>query len=564
MPSASSPDSALPTVLAMLKAPRSGSVKTRLGKEIGFHEATRVYRLLVERQLAAVPSTWPVEIHFTPADGEAEMRGWLGSSPHYLPQCPGDLGQRLNHAVAEAFKHGAPAVIVVGGDCPELDTATLYHAQALLRTVDVVLGPALDGGYTLIALHRPEPRLFMDIPWSTSTVFETTLARIAELGLTHSLLDPMEDIDDLESLRRFLTRSAHSKNPFPLMSPGPTDSSQADFLLPTELGETSNDTVRSYLVARRLATADEQVTLEHAGPGNMNRVWRVRLPGRSLILKQARPWVEKFPTIAAPVERAEAEASFYHLARQNPVLAARLPELLDHDARAHILVLSDLAPNGSAPTINPSALDAAQLDDLALWLRELHHLKIPPQQAVQFQNRSMRVLNHAHIFDLPLRPAGVFDEILDKITPGLADTARTFRADSDFVARVTALGQRYLHQDCPTLIHGDLFPGSLLPASDGRIMIIDPEFSFGGDPEFDIGVFHAHLVLNGRSEEIRAHWLGQTIPRGGYSHDLAQAYSGVEIMRRLIGIAQLTLALTLSEKQALLEKSRRLVMGRDS
>ena len=197
-----------PRLLAMLKAPRVGTVKTRLGAQIGFPEATRVYRQLVERQLAAVPRTWPVEIHFAPDDGEVEMRNWLGPSYGYQPQCPGDLGQRLIHAVADAFMRGAPAVIVVGGDCPELDTAALQHAHSLLRTVDVVLGPALDGGYTLIAFHRPEPRLFADIPWSTSTVLETTLARITELGLTHALIAPMEDIDDSDSLRRFLARTS--------------------------------------------------------------------------------------------------------------------------------------------------------------------------------------------------------------------------------------------------------------------------------------------------------------------------------------------------------------------
>lgn len=195
-------------MVAMLKAPRPGTVKTRLGAEIGFEQAAQVYRLLVERQLAAVPTGWRVEIQFSPAEAEAEMRAWLGARNGYFPQCDGDLGQRLKGAVAGAFGRGANSVIVVGGDCPDLDEACLRETASVVQSVDVVLGPALDGGYYLIGLQRRADQVFNDIPWSTENVLGATLARIDENQLGHTLLTPKEDIDDLAGLRRFIETPA--------------------------------------------------------------------------------------------------------------------------------------------------------------------------------------------------------------------------------------------------------------------------------------------------------------------------------------------------------------------
>ncbi|MSU50142.1 MAG: glycosyltransferase [Opitutus sp.] len=199
---------ARPVVLAMLKTPRPGTVKTRLGVEIGFEQAAQIYRLLAERQLSAVPTDWRTEIHFAPAGAGAEMQAWLGARHGYFPQVEGDLGRRLSDAVAGAFGRGADSVLVVGGDCPDLNEAGLREAATALQTSDAVLGPALDGGYYLIGLHRPALHVFNDIPWSTGNVLEATLARIAEGQLSHALLTPKEDIDDFSALSRFISQTA--------------------------------------------------------------------------------------------------------------------------------------------------------------------------------------------------------------------------------------------------------------------------------------------------------------------------------------------------------------------
>lgn len=334
-----------------------------------------------------------------------------------------------------------------------------------------------------------------------------------------------------------------------------------NYQLPVEASEATNGALKAYLVRRGLATASETLWLERAGESNMNCVWRAHLPGRSIILKQARPWVEKFPSIAAPVERAEAEARFYSLTGHDPVVAARMPRLIHHDPDAHLLVLTDLAPVVSlqACYTGEHCLDVARIDDLARWLDRLHRLEIPAADAEAFRNRSMRVLNHAHIFDLPLHREGPFDGLLDKITPGLSIVARELRADTACVTQIAALGRRFLNLDQPSLVHGDFFLGSMLLTPNGEVRIIDPEFSFGGDPEFDLGIFYAHLILSGQDPDLGDRWLEQTMRAGDRNLALVRRYAGVEIIRRLIGVAQLPLELALAAKRELLERGRKLV-----
>ncbi len=188
----------------MLKAPRPGTVKTRLGREVGHDQATRIYRLLAERQLRDVPGNFRIEVHYAPRGAGAGMRAWLGPHHHYCVQSGGDLGARLTHAFARGFRRGGTHLIAIGADCPGVDGACLTEAARRLRQTDVVLGPAADGGYYLIGLRRPAPQLFAGITWSSAAVWQQTLERIAACGLSHHVLPVKEDIDDLESLRRHL------------------------------------------------------------------------------------------------------------------------------------------------------------------------------------------------------------------------------------------------------------------------------------------------------------------------------------------------------------------------
>jgi rSAM/selenodomain-associated transferase 1 len=194
--------SSTPVVVAMLKAPRAGFVKTRLALEIGSEPAVAIYRLLVEHQMSAIPRGWRVEVHFAPADAAADMQQWLGLNRAFYPQVGDDLGERLIHATGGAFSRGSGTVVVIGGDCPGLDETCLRDACCALESAEVVLGPAVDGGYYLIGLRRWVPELFRGIPWSSDAVLRMTLERVREARLSIAMLPTKEDVDDLASWRR--------------------------------------------------------------------------------------------------------------------------------------------------------------------------------------------------------------------------------------------------------------------------------------------------------------------------------------------------------------------------
>lgn len=195
-----------PTLVLMVKAPTVGAVKTRLASSVGAERATEIYRALVERQLRALPATWPVVVCFDPPAAEAAMRAWLtpvrATDLTFAKQAAGDLGERLIAATDDAFGAGAEAVILVGGDCPYLGQGHFEEAAKILTTGQVALGPARDGGYYLISLHRPEPALFTGIAWSSPQVLEQTRARCAAAGLRVCELAELEDVDDEASWQR--------------------------------------------------------------------------------------------------------------------------------------------------------------------------------------------------------------------------------------------------------------------------------------------------------------------------------------------------------------------------
>ena len=193
-------------VALIIKAPRPGEVKTRLASSIGAERATRVYRVLVEHQLAQIPASWRIAIHFAPSDAEAEMRTWLESlSPRgtdFVAQPDGDLGVRLISAMDYGFASGADLVFFLGGDCPGITRSYLEEAEAALAESDMVIAGALDGGYVLLGLRRPMAAVFEAIPWSSAAVFAATLNQARAAGLAYQCLSPLEDIDDLESYER--------------------------------------------------------------------------------------------------------------------------------------------------------------------------------------------------------------------------------------------------------------------------------------------------------------------------------------------------------------------------
>ena len=313
--------------------------------------------------------------------------------------------------------------------------------------------------------------------------------------------------------------------------------------------------------------APDEVLLgaEKAGEGNMNCVVRVRTTGGSFILKQSRPWLEKYPGIAAPFDRALAEGQFYRLIARSPIVAGDMPQLLWTDDQARTIALEDL---GAARDFFPLYTREIVLPDqtlvaLVAYLSALHGLA-PANAAGRetLANYEMRALNHEHIFALPLRPENGLDLDTYTGTRGLAAASASLKENTAYLQAVTELGERYRHGLGSSLLHGDFFPGSFLRLDTG-VRVIDPEFCFCGDAEFDLGVFAAHLLLAGEPAERAERVLSLYRPAAGseMSAELARRYAGVEIMRRLIGVAQIpALRASLAQKTIWLDLSRRLVL----
>jgi 5-methylthioribose kinase len=312
-----------------------------------------------------------------------------------------------------------------------------------------------------------------------------------------------------------------------------------------------------YVIARDLVSAGGlPIAVERAGAGNMNLTLRV-MPavGPSFILKQGRPWVEKYKQIPAPADRTLVEAGFYSLVQGNPFVAARMPAILDFDRDHLVLVLEDVGEGDFTSIYTDGVIAATTLAELLEWLEQLVAAKVPDAHRPLLANRAMRALNHEHIFRLPLLEDNGVD--LDGITPGLRIAAGNLQRDADYCDAVTALGTRYL-ADGHTLVHGDYFPGSWLKTAAG-VRVIDPEFCFLGDPEFDCGVMAAHLLI-AQCDRNLLEIVAASVSGRGIDSARVAGYAGVEIMRRLIGVAQLPVSYDIDRKRALLERSRRLVL----
>lgn len=309
------------------------------------------------------------------------------------------------------------------------------------------------------------------------------------------------------------------------------------------------DAITSWLGARSLLAPDEKLlSAAKAGEGNMNYTLRIRTNLRSFILKQARPYVEKYPSIAAPVERASMEAAFFKVTAEWKGVEEMLPRLLYFDPEDHLQMIEDLGAGADFTSFyqHQDSLPSNELAALLNFLRTLHLKSRENPVKENFQNRAMRELNHFHIFDFPFQASNGLN--LDGIQEGLQALAeRTILQLPNLRECTLALGQQYL-ADGDTLLHGDFFPGSWLSTQRG-VFVIDPEFCFLGDAEFDLGVCMAHLCFCGISWEEAQQILQQHY--GLFDQKRCLDFAAVEILRRFFGVGQLPLNFSIAEKETL-------------
>ena len=184
-------------IIVMAKAPLAGFAKTRLIPALGAEGAARLAQRLLAETMAQARRAGLGEVELCCAPdathpafvAQAKPGGVLLSA-----QGEGDLGTRMHRAFVRGLEQ-ARQVIVIGTDAPALDAAYLQAASAALEGADAVIAPAADGGYALIGLRQPAPRLFEQMPWSTDRVLALTRERLAEYGWRHTELPTLHDID---------------------------------------------------------------------------------------------------------------------------------------------------------------------------------------------------------------------------------------------------------------------------------------------------------------------------------------------------------------------------------
>jgi uncharacterized protein len=186
------------------KYPEPGKVKTRLAKEIGAERAAGFYRRIAEHVLkrTAPPDSGYLRIVFyTPDAMRKRFEDWLPDEMLRV-QRGSDVGERMAKALEEMFQMGAEKAVVVGADIPGLHRGIIDRAFGYLDSTDIVIGPAMDGGYYLIGMKCLHPDIFRDITWGTGEVFRKTALSIEKMGLRYRTVDTLFDVDGFEDYLR--------------------------------------------------------------------------------------------------------------------------------------------------------------------------------------------------------------------------------------------------------------------------------------------------------------------------------------------------------------------------
>ena len=206
-------------VVIMAKHPYASEVKTRLSACLDAAARAHLYRAFLADKLAQVRSLTEVAcvIAYAPVAGRDWFADFAGDDVLLWPQCEGDLGCRIDALFEQLLPRFPQGVMLVDSDTPTLPLAHLRAGVRALRTgAELVIGPALDGGYYLIGLSRGAPTLFDAIEWSSPRTRAQTLAAAARLGLSTQQLETWYDVDepaDLRRLQRELARGDPSLSP---------------------------------------------------------------------------------------------------------------------------------------------------------------------------------------------------------------------------------------------------------------------------------------------------------------------------------------------------------------
>jgi len=197
-------------LVVVAKAPLPGEVKTRLCPPLTIDEAAGLYRCFLKDRIEEIGRLTGIDlaISYTPEDSREYFSRFISNGFHLFPQRGKNLGERLSHIFVDKLADGYDAVSIIDSDTPDLPRSIVQQSFKLLLSdgADAVFGPCEDGGYYLVALRRPQPTLFRNIPWSTEAVLAATLEKAQNYGLKSELLPRWNDLDTFEDLKDFYNR----------------------------------------------------------------------------------------------------------------------------------------------------------------------------------------------------------------------------------------------------------------------------------------------------------------------------------------------------------------------
>jgi hypothetical protein len=187
----------LPTLIVMAKAPRIGVGKSRLAKDVGEAAALRINCALQAHTLRVARDVhWRTLLCVTPDDAvDLRLPGVWPDDVERIAQGEGDLGERMARALAPHAN-----VAMIGADCPELEPAHIASAFEALAHAPFALGPAVDGGFWLIAARQGEraAAAMAGVRWSTEFAAQDVIANLGAQNV--ALLATLRDVDTAADL----------------------------------------------------------------------------------------------------------------------------------------------------------------------------------------------------------------------------------------------------------------------------------------------------------------------------------------------------------------------------
>lgn len=189
----------LKALIIFVRHPELGKVKTRLAASIGDEATLIIYKKLLQHTFD-ISYAVDADKHVFYSESIIEKDLWSEERFFKELQNNVDLGNRMKSAFERLFQKDYKKVCIIGSDCYELSTQIIEDAFQRLDETDLVIGPAKDGGYYLLAMKNDMKDIFQNIEWSTDKVLQQTIETINKKGYSYSLLSQLNDVDTIEDV----------------------------------------------------------------------------------------------------------------------------------------------------------------------------------------------------------------------------------------------------------------------------------------------------------------------------------------------------------------------------